>query len=253
MSTCSPALSGNPAALMIMSPRLDSPLPAADSSIWFWPTLPPITVARTTNAIQPRIAIFRCCALHLPTRAAMFRDCMRAPWEGWRGIAGSIAPAGTPSYAGCWRAPVGVREVTRGGARTREGGKSPGSVKRVRCSPPVAPASRARPAETAGRAANSARVLDRVLGVEVAVAVDRRPAGADPVADRPDDQPARGRAGREDHPRAHRLAGRIQDALPERIGRVAVHRQPVCGDRLVAVDAERDAAAAGQRTGRERD
>src|SRR3954451_3234257 len=166
MSTCSPALSGNPAALMIMSPRLDSPLPAADSSIWFWPTLPPITVARTTNAIQPRIAIFRCCALHLPTRAAMFRDCMRAPWEGWRGIAGSIAPAGPPSYAVCWRAHEGVREVTRGGARTRDGGKSPGSAKRVRVL--------ARPAGERARLAardlldgqEHHRLVERAFGIE---------------------------------------------------------------------------------------
>ena len=49
-STCSPARSGKPAALTIMSPRLDSPLPRAESSRSFWPTLPPRTAARTTNS-----------------------------------------------------------------------------------------------------------------------------------------------------------------------------------------------------------
>src|SRR5829696_1055931 len=60
-----------------MSPRLDSPLPAADSSMLFWPTLPPRTVARTTNSSQPRIAVLRCCALHRPARAARLRDCIQ--------------------------------------------------------------------------------------------------------------------------------------------------------------------------------
>ena len=35
------------------------------------PTEPPITTARITNASHPKTAFFRCCALHLPARAAM--------------------------------------------------------------------------------------------------------------------------------------------------------------------------------------
>jgi hypothetical protein len=70
MSTCSPALSGKPAASTSMSPRLDSPLPDADSSIVSSPTRPPMTVARTTNRIQPRMAVLRCCALQRPALAA---------------------------------------------------------------------------------------------------------------------------------------------------------------------------------------
>src|SRR6478735_9100541 len=74
MSTCSPAFSGNPAAPTIMSPRLDSPLPAVDSSISLRPIRPPTTLASTTNTIQPRMAVLRCCALHRPTLAARLRD-----------------------------------------------------------------------------------------------------------------------------------------------------------------------------------
>src|SRR5215210_1520204 len=75
-STRSLACSGKPAASTIMSPRFDSPLPRAESSRSFWPTLPPTTVARTTNRIHPRMAGLRCWALHLPMRAAGLRDCM---------------------------------------------------------------------------------------------------------------------------------------------------------------------------------
>src|SRR3954468_22462200 len=59
-----------------MSPRLDSPAPRADSSRSFWPTLPPRTMARTTNRIQPRMAVRRCSALQRPARAARLRGCM---------------------------------------------------------------------------------------------------------------------------------------------------------------------------------
>ena len=38
------------------------------------PTLPPIMKARTTKAIQPRMAVLRCLALQRPARAAMLRD-----------------------------------------------------------------------------------------------------------------------------------------------------------------------------------
>src|SRR5690242_12722771 len=57
------------------APRLESPLPEADCLRFFWPTFPPISVASTTNAIHPRIAVLRCCALHLPARAARFLGC----------------------------------------------------------------------------------------------------------------------------------------------------------------------------------
>ena len=77
--TCSPDWSGKPAASTMRSPRLDSPLPVADSSRSSRPTLPPATAARTTNAIHPRMAFRRCWALHLPMRAARFPCCMTAP------------------------------------------------------------------------------------------------------------------------------------------------------------------------------
>src|SRR5689334_24757870 len=70
----------------------------------------------------------------------------------------------------------------------------------------------------------SAGVLDRFLRVEVAVAVNRRPATADAVADRSHDCPPGRCAGREDHPGADGPARRVQHALAERVGRVAVHR-----------------------------
>ena len=38
--------------------------PSSDDSRFCWPTLPPIMVARTTNRIQPRMAVLRCVALH---------------------------------------------------------------------------------------------------------------------------------------------------------------------------------------------
>jgi hypothetical protein len=61
---------------MINWPRLDSPLPIAETSRLFCPTLPLITVARTTKRIQPRIAVLRCEALQRPARAARLRDVM---------------------------------------------------------------------------------------------------------------------------------------------------------------------------------
>src|SRR5215210_4871550 len=38
--------------------------------------LPPIMVAATTKRIHPRMAVFRCVALHLPARAARLRGCI---------------------------------------------------------------------------------------------------------------------------------------------------------------------------------
>src|SRR3954447_24452648 len=83
-STCSPACSGKPAALTIMSPRLDSPLPEADLSSSSWPTLPPTTAARRTNRIQPRMAVLRWRALHRPARAARLREGIRVSFIGVR-------------------------------------------------------------------------------------------------------------------------------------------------------------------------
>src|SRR5690349_1024917 len=82
-STCSVARWGKPAALTIMSPRLDSPLPVADSSRSLWPILPPPTTARTTNRTQPMMAALRWWALHRPTRAARFRDSMAGLLSGF--------------------------------------------------------------------------------------------------------------------------------------------------------------------------
>src|SRR3954453_20270962 len=75
MSTRSPICCGKPASSTIIAPRLESPLPDAESSRVRGPTLPPISVATTTNAIQPRIAVLRCVALHLPARAGRFFGC----------------------------------------------------------------------------------------------------------------------------------------------------------------------------------
>ena len=84
--TCSPVCSGKSAASAIMSPRLDSPLPEAESLSWFVPTLPPTMVARTTNRIHPRMADLRCCALQRPALAAMLRDGLM-----WTPCGGSVA------------------------------------------------------------------------------------------------------------------------------------------------------------------
>src|SRR3954452_3664633 len=103
MSTCSDALSGNPAALTIMSPRLASPLPAADSSSSLSPTRPPMTVASTTNKTQPRMAVLRCCALHRPALAARLRDFIStcAPSKGGGGRTRTSLPG---AWSGQWGA-----------------------------------------------------------------------------------------------------------------------------------------------------
>src|SRR5215208_314408 len=83
-----------------MAPRLESPLPDAESLSWFCPILPPITVARTTNRIQPRIAVLRCVALQRPARAARFFGCMVLS-PVWWGITAEKRPSRrTPSWGG---------------------------------------------------------------------------------------------------------------------------------------------------------
>ena len=83
MSTRSPISSEKFALSTMVSCCLDSPLPILDDSRFCWPTLPPITVARTTKRIHPRMAVLRCCADHLPARPARLR-CIagEAPGEG---------------------------------------------------------------------------------------------------------------------------------------------------------------------------
>src|SRR3954447_14027627 len=118
MSTCSEALSGNPAALTIMSPRLASPLPAADSSSSLSPTRPPMTVASTTNKIQPRMAVLRCCALHRPALAARLRDFIRtcAPSKGGGGRTRTSLPGAWSGQWGAARRPrVGLVSGSSGG------------------------------------------------------------------------------------------------------------------------------------------
>ena len=53
-----------------LSARPDSPMPYSSSVSVLVPTEPPMKTARITNASQPKIAFFRCCALHRPARAA---------------------------------------------------------------------------------------------------------------------------------------------------------------------------------------
>src|SRR3954471_3245405 len=45
------------------------------------PTAPPMTKATATNAIQPQIAVLRCCALQRPARAANVLACTRVLLE----------------------------------------------------------------------------------------------------------------------------------------------------------------------------
>ena len=97
--------SGKPASSTIMAPRLESPLPDAESFSWFCPTLPPIRVARTTNAIQPRMAVFRCVALQRPARAARFLGC-KFVVSGGRGRAlRRTLPSGRGRHRAAFRRP----------------------------------------------------------------------------------------------------------------------------------------------------
>src|SRR3954447_24966181 len=100
MSTRSPTCCGKPASSTIMAPRLESPLPDAESLSWTWPTLPPTSVASTTNAIHPRIAVFRCCALHLPARAARFLGCKSPSPMGWLSTGHNRSSHATPAQGG---------------------------------------------------------------------------------------------------------------------------------------------------------
>src|SRR3954447_21962128 len=77
------------------APRLESPLPEADCLRFFWPTLPPMSVASTTKAIQPMTAVLRCAALHLPARAAKFLGCKSLSPVELMSTAGTV-PAATP-------------------------------------------------------------------------------------------------------------------------------------------------------------
>ena len=127
MSTRSPTSSGKPASSTIMAPRLESPLPEAESLSWFCPTLPPITVARTTNRIQPRMAVFRCVALQRPARAARFLGCkLLSPVVGVEHCGESSQPRGT----GVGRASgVLSGEIPWGPARA--GPRPPGAARTV--------------------------------------------------------------------------------------------------------------------------
>jgi hypothetical protein len=77
-STLSSASSASAPASMISSARWDSPTPTRSGSRVFVPSRPPATAVRTTNAIQPAIAVRRWPALQRPMRAARLVDGMRA-------------------------------------------------------------------------------------------------------------------------------------------------------------------------------
>ena len=72
-SAPSPEACSGAASAIVWSARPDSPTPVWVCSRVFVPTAPPITKARTTKASHPQIAVLRCCALHLPARAARLR------------------------------------------------------------------------------------------------------------------------------------------------------------------------------------
>ena len=106
--------------------------PAQSRRASFWPTLPPSTAARTTNAIQPRMAVLRCCALHRPARAARFRDCMWAPssafvrctmqpsrtlYDSERGVNRTTDEQTRTSHRAASAAEQGARPARRRGAR----------------------------------------------------------------------------------------------------------------------------------------
>src|SRR4051794_6870842 len=139
MSTRSLICCGKPASSTIMAPRLESPLPDAESSSVRCPTFPPISVARTTNAIQPRIAVLRCVALHLPARAARFFGCtfaspVRRLGTVENGLSRGARPQGglpasradqTGGRGGPPPQPLGAAPPPPGGALPRPGGGDP--------------------------------------------------------------------------------------------------------------------------------
>src|SRR5918997_4677270 len=104
----SPDCSGKSAASTIWSPRRDSPLPVSSSASDLVPTMPPSTVARITNANQPRIAFLRCCADQRPARAAKLRDCILGapPGERWRPTWGRTERPSDPAPRPCGLAGV---------------------------------------------------------------------------------------------------------------------------------------------------
>src|SRR4051794_36604166 len=122
MSTRSPTCSGKPASSTIMAPRLESPLPDAESLSWFCPTLPPISVASTTNAIHPRIAVLRCVALHLPARAARFLGCKSQSPVGWLSTGRNPPSDQTPPQGGLPASERGDCVGSPGGWRPAAGG-----------------------------------------------------------------------------------------------------------------------------------
>ena len=98
----------------------------------FWPILPPTTVARTTNRIQPRMAVLRCWALHRPARAARLRGCIQGPvlLRGGAGRTAAASQAPRPVAAGGSQA-----SDADGGTRRARGGRTArGCWPRGRCS-----------------------------------------------------------------------------------------------------------------------
>src|SRR3954471_1436066 len=122
--TRSPASAGKPASSAITAPRLESPLPDATSLSWFCPTLPPITQARTTNRIQPRMAVFRCVALQWPARAARFFLGGKVVSPVWGAITTrrKVSAARRPSHAAFRRLYGDLPPAPGGGYRTPSGG-----------------------------------------------------------------------------------------------------------------------------------
>src|SRR5262245_19906891 len=81
-----------------------------------------MTNATTTNAIQPQIAVFRCCALHRPARAANVFACTRLllEREAVKTCVTTSQSAGAPAWRPC-------------GTLASNGGDSPLTSVRVRC------------------------------------------------------------------------------------------------------------------------
>src|SRR6476659_6104197 len=85
--------------------------------MFFVPTTPPMASEATTNASQPKTAVFQWLALQRPMRAAMLFDCFRGDIPGLSiGVlidTPSLAPAARGGNAAAW--PLGAREsVLRG-------------------------------------------------------------------------------------------------------------------------------------------
>jgi hypothetical protein len=74
MRTLSDADRVNPASSYRRLAFAESPELFSAAVISLVPTMPPRTAAAMTKTIQPKIAVFRCRALHRPMRAAMFNE-----------------------------------------------------------------------------------------------------------------------------------------------------------------------------------